>query len=326
MTRVDVYNAAAAVLALLASVLAVMLARPGEAPAPVIVTPERPEVAYVMLAEGPEAVRGVRDASGTAIAVGDYRRIVSASTVSDWLLSELVEPGRVVAYTELSASSAPWRHRFAGTGTITSTQNIEALLALDPDLLLVDDLGDPKRIARLRERGLQVFNIGQVRGMESLASAIARTGAVLGREERAGLLAERYERAMYALLPASAGHKRVRGMYLSIYGDTLFGGTKGTTYHEILHYAGLIDVAAEHFTDWPQYSSEHILVMNPEVIVTRAGLGRAICNHAGLYRVAACTAAGRIIELDGFTLDDPGLGMLEAAEALHRALHGAPKP
>jgi len=230
----------------------------------------------------------------------------------------------VMAYTERSVRGAPWRHRFSGTRTIGSLDDLEAILGLQPDLVLIESYGDPRRVARLRERGLAVFDLGEMRGMATLVPAIRTVGALVGRGELGERMALRFGRAMKALAADVPVGEWPSAAYVSAYGTQLFGGTKGTTYHDVLHAAGLVDVAAARYEGWPQYSREELLALDPELIVTRTGGGQALCRLAGLERLRACGAAGRIIELESFALDDPGLGMLEAAEALFAAVHGQP--
>lgn len=311
-------NGGAAALALITAMIATGLGQVPETVVPVraVVVDE---IAYVDLGDGK---RGLADAGGTVVAIGGFGRILSASTVADWLLSELAEPGQVLAYTRRSAQGAPWRHRFAGTRTITSVDDLETILGLKPDLVLIESYGDPRRVARLRERGLAVFDLGAMRGVATLVPAIRTIGALLGRAERGDVMARRFARAMDSLAADVPVSERPSAAYVSAYGTQLFGGTKGTTYHDVLRSAGLVDAAAARFEGWPQYSSEDVLAMDPELIVTRTGGGQALCGLAGLERLRACAAAGRIIELDGFALDDPGQGMLEAAETLFTAVHG----
>lgn len=120
-------------------------------------------------------------------------------------------------------------------------------------------------------------------------------------------------------MPASG---RPRALYVSAYGDKLFGGTVGTTYQDIIEFAGLIDAAAGTYRNWPEYTPELLLGLDPDIVVTRRGMAQVLCRVAGLDRLRACSRPGAIVELDGFVLDDPGLGLLEATEALHAAVLG----
>lgn len=317
MNRIDLINAAAAAAAVAAAVVVATL---GSSDSPVTPAhPPRPDSPYVELDDGRQAVI---DAAGRAVPVERYARVVSGSTVSDWLLVELSEFGRIRAMTERSARGAPWRHRFAGKDTIDTLTNLEALLALGPDLVVVDNLGDPRRIARLREHGLAVFDIGEMRGVDSVAGAARKLGALMGHPDPGAKLAHDFSRSMRAIAIDLPPEQRRSAVYVSVYGKQLYGGTAGTTYHDVLAHGGLIDAAAERYRGWPEYSPEALLELDPELIVTRRGMATALCRVPGLDGLRACSTPRGIVEIDGFILDDPGLGMREAAAAVYATVYG----
>ena len=103
---------------------------------------------------------------------------------------------------------------------------------------------------------------------------------------------------------------------MATYGETLFGGTVGTSYHDVLLAAGCRDAAQGHFTDWPQYGVEQVVSLAPEVIVTKRGMTAALQALPGMHVLRHT----RYIELDGAVLEDPGPRLLEAAELLRDAL------
>lgn len=274
------------------------------------------------IAELDDGRRALPDAHGVLVPLQPYVRIASASTISDWLLMELCRPDHVLAVTTRSADGAPWRHRFAGKQTIESLSNIEALLSLKSDLLVVDSFGDPKRAARLRESGIAVFDMGQARGLDTLMVSVQRIGLLCARPARAEILALRLRTIATGIARHLSAEQRPRAMYISPYGDKLFGGTTGTGYHDILRFAGLRDAASEAFSNYPEYTAEHVLTLAPELVVTRRGMGNVLCRHPGLSSLHACTTPGAIVELEGFAFDDPGLGFIESIETLYRAVHG----
>lgn len=322
-SRVEWYNLSAAVAAITAAIIAATV---GHEDASVVARASGDDptsgAEFVELADGRPALL---DADGTPVPLTDYRSIASGSTVSDWLLFELCEPERIRAVTERSLKSAPWRHRFVGKRALASLNNVEALLALKPDLLIIDSFGDPSRVARLRERGITVYDMGQMRGLTTLWPTIERIGALCGRHARARALTDRWRRAMTALAAGVPVNERARGLYLSPYGDKLFGGTKGTGYHDLLHHGGLRDAAAATFSDFPEYNAEQVLGLDPDLIITREGMAGAVCRHAGLSVLRACRQSGAIIELPSFAIDDPGLGLLESIESLYRAVYDRPQ-
>ncbi len=267
--------------------------------------------------------RPLVDHTGETLAPRRYDRIASLSTVADELLLELCEPDRIVAFTAYSARNDRHGFRFAGKPTIDGARDLERLIALRPDLVLASTIGDSRPLSLMRQAGLAVYDLGEMRGMTTLVANIREVAAVVGHPERGEALARSLTARMEGVaadLPPSA---RRRGMYLSVYGGHLYGGASGTSYHDALSAGGLLD-AAEGYRDWPAYSPEQVLAMNPEVIITNEGMRGRICEHAGLSSLRACSPSGAVAELDGSLLEDPGPDILDAAEAVRAAVYGPP--
>ena len=77
------------------------------------------------------------------------------------------------------------------------------------------------------------------------------------------------------------------------------------------------------FTEMIEYTAEHVLSMDPEVIVSPEGVPEIVCKTSALVRLRAC-ANGRagFVELPSSWLEDPSLIMLDVAEAIHEAVYG----
>lgn len=263
------------------------------------------------------------DATGTVVPRADYRRIASVSTIADALLLDLCEPDRVVSYTAYSARSSTKNYRFHGKPTIEGSGELEAILALRPDLVVVSGFGDPRPIARLREAGLVVFDLGAMRGLTTLLPNIASIADLIGHPERGRRLASSLVAEMRAVASDIPPSRRTRGMYLSVYGGHLFGGAARTSYADVLASAGLLD-ATLGFKDFPEYSTEQILTIDPDVIVTNEGMRDRICEHAGLTKLRACATPSAIVGIDDGLLGDPGPAMLDAAHDVRAKVYGAP--
>jgi iron complex transport system substrate-binding protein len=242
--------------------------------------------------------------------------------IADHVLWELCEPERLIAVTERTKDSAHFGYRHRGRAAIGSPADLEPILALDPDLLFINHFGDPRYAARLRERGITVFDLGEMRGVETLLPNIRVIGALLGDPARAEALAQSLERRLAAVAVGVPRDARPRGLYLSTYGKQLYGGGAQTSYDDVLRYAGLVNAAAPLHRGWPALGPEQVLSMDPEVLVTKRGMGAELCRFPGLERLRPCRGRGRIAELDTELIDDPGLPMLEVAEALHAQVHG----
>ena len=270
----------------------------------------------------PDGTMAVVDASGRVVPIRRYERVLAASTTSASIVSQLLEPERVVGYTDYARTRALDSWRYAGRPGIDRMQDIEGILAMRPDLVLMNTVGDSPPIERLRELGVEVFDLGPMRGVETWVDQILRATTVLDVPERGHRYAGQFLRRMAtaACHPPSAD---ARIMYLSVYGDRFYGGTAGTSYADVMRYAGVHDVAAARFREWPEYATEHVLSLDPPWILTASGMADRICGHSALGSLQACTHdPPRIVEIHGGLLSDPGEGMLEATELLHDAIYG----
>lgn len=270
----------------------------------------------VQLVGLPKGGQALLDAGGHPVPLRAYRRIVAGSTVADELLLALCEPSRIAAVTRHSLDRAAHRHRFAGFAAHGGLSNLEQILGLQPDLVVTHQIGNVQAIARLRERGIAVFDMGPMRGLSTLPANIHQLAFLLGAPERGAAYARALARRMAAVARGLAPERRKRALYVSIYGDKLYGGTRGTSYHDVLTAAGLIDVAAAGYRDWPAYTAEQLIALDPEVLVTSEGMGGLLCRHPGLDRLRACRAPGGVVELDPHLMSSAGPPMLEAAEQL----------
>ena len=278
-----------------------------------------------IIAAGPpdaEDATEIEDARGRAVPVADYKRIASLNTVGDHLLLHLVEPERIVSVTGHTLQSHPEGWRFGDRPGIARSDQLEQLFAVRPDLVLASKFADEALLERVRERGIVVFDLGEMRGVATTLANIGALGALLGQRERAKTLERAFLRDLAALDAAVPDAEMPPGIYLSVYGDAFFGGTDGSSYADMLHYGGVRDLAPEHgFREWPRYSPEQLLTIAPPLIVTQEGMGTLICGHSLLSDLPACGPEGQILEVPGEYHSDPGLGLVEGAAGILTLLH-----
>lgn len=320
MTWTGWTNAAALAAALAAAVLVVL--GDGGAHADAVAPPPAAGGARTTVAL-PDGRPAARDARGTLVALGGYKRVISLALAADQLLLELCEPERVIACSSYGSPAGAFR--LGARPRLRGLDDLEAVIALHGDLVLLSSTGgDAVKIDRLRAGGVAVFDLGDQGGLDSLCADALSIGDLLGTSGRAQRLVATLRRRMAgvaARLPPAA--PRRRALVVTVVGGSLFGGTVGTSYHDVLGAAGLIDVAAGSYHGWPQYRAEELIALAPDLIVTAAGMGDALRRSPGLSAMPALRQPGGVIELDGEVLSDSGLGMLECAEALFAASYPA---
>jgi iron complex transport system substrate-binding protein len=273
------------------------------------------------LEDGVDTRGTVEDATGQRIAVRDYTRIVSTSTIADQVLIEIIEPQRLLAvsgHTLRTQKSRTYEDKIG----VERARDIETIIELRPDIVFINNFIDRRQVERLKDAGLNVFDMGEMRGLETLLPNIRQLAAVLDVPERGQELATELVRNLEAVSKEVADEDRRRGLYVGIHGDRLYGGTAGTSFHDVLVAGGLIDMAAEAgFHGWPAFTNEQLLSLDPPWIITNPGTERSLCRHPGLQALSACRA-GQVRSIETHLLTDPGLGILQAAEAVHTAVYG----
>jgi iron complex transport system substrate-binding protein len=271
----------------------------------------------------PDGNLALPDATGALVPLVPRHRIVSGSLLADPLLLELCAPSDIVAFS----ARAPVAHdayRYVGKPSLDPTRRLEHLLELKPDLVLVNSLGEHAWIEQLRGAGVVVFDLGPMWGVETFLRNVDAIGWLVGRSDAARELASRFRRRLGAVARHLGAEQRRGALYVGVHGNDLLGGTRGSSFHDVLEHAGLVDVAAQRYRGWPSYDPEALLTLDPEVVVTQLGMRRALCERAELGRLRACGTSGQVIEIEAWRLNDAGLGILDAAEEVHQAAYPAP--
>lgn len=270
--------------------------------------------------------RCVRDGGGVLVPIKVYGRIISLSISADaWLLA-ILGPERILAYCSYSKGK-PYAAQLQGKLHFGDGKDVEGLLSAHGDLIIMPSAGgDYSVVNRLREAGLTVFNIGDMSGLDSF-NHYARQIAYLCSAAVAGdALLANFNKKMTALAHDVKPADRKKALYVSVYEDQCYGGTAGTSYHDVLVAAGLDDVTDDvpwtWSSAWPQFSIEQLIQLNPELIVTQPGMAAQIKSIVGLGELAA-VQANQVYEIDATLINDPGLLMYEAASMLHQAVYTA---
>ena len=273
------------------------------------------------LEDGADTLGRIEDATGQRIVVRDYTRIVSTSTIADQVLIEIIEPDRLLAVSGHTLRTQESR-AYADKIGVEHARDIETIIELRPDIVFINNFIDRRQVERLKDAGLNVFDMGEMRGLETLLPNIRQLAAVLDVPERGQELAAELVRNLEAVSEDIADEERRLGLYVGIHGDRLYGGTAGTSFHDVLVAGGLVDMAAEAgFHGWPAFTNEQLLSLDPPWIITNPGTERSLCRHPGFQALSACRAR-QVRSIETHLLTDPGLGILQAAEAVHAAVYG----
>lgn len=268
----------------------------------------------------PDGKPAVRDARGALVPIDSYKRIIAGSITSTEVIAELIEDERIIAFSDYANPGGAWK--YAHKTRVEHVGDVERILTLEPDIVFYNGPLPAEPLARFRENGVQTFDLGAMRGLDSYLEEAHTILTVLNEAERFKDYYYRVSRRAQSVQCHDIESPQ-EAMYVGIIASTLFGGTTGTSYGDVLRLAGLKDAAADTFDGWPQYSTEDILAINPAWIITPSDGGKKLCEYGSLSNLQACAnGRERIIEVPGDLLGGAGTSIITAASMAFDQVYG----
>jgi iron complex transport system substrate-binding protein len=250
------------------------------------------------------------------------RRIVSIALSSDELLLELVPPERLAGLTYLvddaattpSAAVAP-----AGAARVTE-ENPEALLALQPDLLVTAGYTRSEPIVLLEAAGVPVIGTGDHATLEDVLRAVAILGDAVGEPDRAEALAS----SLRARIAAVASRPRPAAPPPRVlFWDHGYTYGTGTLVDDVIGTAGGRDVASDAGLRGPvELGEEAAVALAPDVIIVpiedRAPRWHApeLVGDAAAWRAVAAVRRGAVYGIPRAWIASVSHHVVRALEAI----------
>ena len=206
--------------------------------------------------------------------------------------------------------------------------NIEQIIALQPDVLLMNDMAQSKeQVEQLEKAGITVA-MSNDSDIAEVYTAIEMIGAVTGKNENAAALIDSMKTTFAELAEKSTGDG-TQTVYFEVsplqWG--LWTAGANTFMDEIATMLGLKNCFAD-VSGWAEISEEQVLERNPDFIVTIAmyfGEGptpeEEILSRAGWENVTA-VKNGKILNLQNNELSRPGPRLADGAQMLFDFVYG----
>lgn len=199
--------------------------------------------------------------------------------------------------------------------------DFEAVLALDPDLVLASDqINSPRDAATFAATGIPTFFLS-VDGVEGMFRAIDRMASLLGTHS-AVTDSLRASLRQLRLVTESASERPLTLFLIS--DETLYSFGRGSYIHEVIELAGGQSITSEFDSRAPVLSDEFVLVEKPEVIVGSFGQtydpNRLVQLHP-TWDIVPAVMDGRVFSVDGDLFLRPGPRLVTGAWQLAKLLH-----
>lgn len=203
--------------------------------------------------------------------------------------------------------------------------NIEAIVALEPDLVLTD--GYVADIARLDNYGIP-WVVVQPMDLDWVFRDIELLGRITGTEQTALAITNGMRDRVNAVVDTVGNATRLRVFYVFDATDTTKPWTAGpgSFVDNLIQLGGGENIAAEAQGPWVQFSVEDLVRLDPEVILVDSMHGTAVISPEAIKQLPGwkeTTAAkeDRIYIIDGDLVNRTGPRIVQGLEDIARAIH-----
>ncbi|MFF2089120.1 ABC transporter substrate-binding protein [Paenibacillus sp. NPDC058174] len=142
------------------------------------------------------------------------------------------------------------------------TTNIEAVVALTPDLVLASSSMNTDAVAKLRELGIPVFASDPLT-YDATIEKIEKVGHIVNKNEEAAKVASHMRETKQQVVDAVKGADKKK-VYLEFSVGWTVGS--GTFLDELLTLAGGTNIAASQ-PSWYEVNAEEVVKQNPQIII-----------------------------------------------------------
>ena len=202
--------------------------------------------------------------------------------------------------------------------------DVEAILALKPDLVLAWDTGNPPAtVSQLRKLKVPVFVV-EPKTLNDIARDIERYGALAGTEAAAHAAATGYRQRLAALQSTYAGRRPVR-MFYEVWDEPLMTVNRTQIISDVIRLCGGENIFANLPAIAPTVNVEAVLAANPEAIVA-GGMGEKNAAWLDPWRKwprLKATSRGNLFFIDPNLLQRHTPRLLDGAEQLCARLEEA---
>jgi len=280
-------------------------------------------MAGVALAGEAENPRTLVDQTGRSIRVPAMpRRVVALAPSITEIIYALDCEARLKGVTRFSDYPEAARS-LPSVGSYVNL-DLEKIVALNPDVCIAIKDGNPRSVVRrLQELDIPVFAVNP-RGMETVMTAIAHMGDLMGVRARAHAIIKDMK-ARIAAVEAKVARTDTRPrVFFQIGISPIVSAGSDTFIHELIVKAGGRNIAGK-YTSYPRFSQEEVLELAPEVVVITS-----MARHEIFERVKAkwekweripAVSKNRIHLIDSNLVDRPTPRLVDGLERLTRLIH-----
>jgi iron complex transport system substrate-binding protein len=276
--------------------------------------------------------RALFDAAGTRLTItARPRRIVSETLGSDELLFGTCAGDQLVGVSSIARD--PLYSNVveqARERELPSTNTVEQIVELRPDLVFVASYSPAEQVELLRSTGINVFRISNFDRIQDIMGNVRTVGYATGNDRCAAALIARMNESLGRV--AAIASKHTTAPRLMEYGTAGYTAGAHTLIDEMFRVVGARNVSAEHGIHGSlRIDSEAVAFWQPDFIVAGAPHGESEQVRRTLLADPAignsrAAREGRLIVIDDRFLLCVSQFIVPAIEQLSESLYGLGNP
>ncbi len=204
-----------------------------------------------------------------------------------------------------------------------SRPNLEAILALEPDLVLAMDVIRDDVLKTLQQLKIPLF-ILEAQSLEHVYAHIKTLGRMLHRVQEANALAHSMRQDIQAIGERTSSLPKPRVLYV-LYSQPFITVGPGSFIHQLLEFAGGKNIAENAGQAYPRLSMEVVLQMDPEILLfpSMGGKGSQESDQDQWTRWNTMTAVknDRLYFVPWALISRPGPRLVQGLAALAKVIH-----
>ena len=259
---------------------------------------------------------------------GPAQRIVSLAPSNTEILFAIGAGDQVVGRDEFSDYPAE-AASIETVGGSMGQYSTEAIVALEPDLVLAAEINPPELVKQLEDLGLTVYYLKNPTTVEEMYTNLEIVAQLTGYENEANTLIESLKARVAAVDEKIAPISSRPSVFYEIdasdaskpytYGPGTFGNL-------LIERAGGFNVGSELSDPYPQISLEQLILANPSIIVLGDSMWgitpESVKQRPGWESIEA-VKSGNIFPFDDNLVSRPGPRLVDGLERLAKLLHPA---
>jgi iron complex transport system substrate-binding protein len=215
----------------------------------------------------------------------------------------------------------------ASVGSLWGELPTEAILALEPDLVIAPEIISPEQIQTLEDLGLTVYFQGNPTDFDGLWKNLRDLAALTGHEAEAQALIAALDARVKAVQEKIAPLSYAPSVFYELDAtdpQNPYTVGDGTFINTLIGMAGGFNIGQVLEGQYAPISSEEVINQNPAIILLAdAPYGvtpDVVAERAG-WDVIAAVQDGKVYEFDPFLVSVPGPRLVDGLEAMAKIFH-----